>query len=243
MIRSLTTLSVRCRARAGLRSGTRLDSLRLWCGSRDSAGVDEVPEWRDWTDQETTPDQLRIEDVLEGELVTGSAILHIGIGNSSLARRFHSRARIIDGITIQKRELELALRLAIPNYTPRQGNKYSPNLPAELSRRYDFIVDNNPTTFCCCRTHLATMLANYSVLLRANGVLLSDKVGLHWTSEPNDPRWAVAEDEWSVLGGNFGLRAVRYTDFVVGLRKGSSLQAALQATRSLNRFKVPLTGA
>ncbi len=232
-----TLLSVRWRARAALWSATRLDTLPIWCGSRESSGVDETPDWRDWTDQETTPDQLRIEDVLEGEQISGKAILHVGIGNSSLAQRFHQTARVIDGITIQEQELSHARDLDLRNYRPMLGNRYSPSLLLRLKCRYDYIVDNNPTTFCCCRTHLSTMLASYSSALKTDGVILTDKVGLHWTSEPNDPRWRVSEGEWRALGRAFGLDAVRYTDFVIGLRKGPRLRNAIRSASALARIR------
>ncbi|MBX3440018.1 MAG: hypothetical protein KF861_21185, partial [Planctomycetaceae bacterium] len=92
------------------------------------------------------------------------------------------------------------------------------NIACLLSRRYDFIVDNNPTTFCCCRQHLSTMLSSYTALLRPGGVILSDVVGLDWTTQPNDPRWKLTAEEWFALGRFFGLKDVRYTDYVVGLK-------------------------
>ena len=100
-----------------------------------------------------------------------------------------------------------------------------------MNRRYHYIVDNNPTTFCCCRWHLATMLANYSALLLPG--VLTDTVGLGWASQPNDPRWRLAEREWWTLGAAFGLTEVRYTDSVIGVGRGSRWRAALVMARSL----------
>jgi hypothetical protein len=228
MMGLVRAFSVRRRARLGLKSGTRLDALPLWCGAENGIGVDEVPEYRDWTEEETTEDQLRIEDVLQDEGVEGRTIFHVGIGNSGLAARFHKTARWIDGITIQENEYRRAIDLSISNYTPLLENKYISDLALRMRRKYDFIVDNNPTTFCCCRRHFSTMLANYTELLKPDGVILTDKVGLHWTSMPNDPRWKLAESEWWTLGKLFGLRDVRYTDSVIGLKKGSAWGSALR---------------
>src|SRR5690242_9343404 len=125
MMRLLLRLPVRIQARAGLRTDTRLDEMALFCDSPNSIGVDEVEEWKDWADQETTPDQQRIEDYLaEREKTAGCAVLHVGFGNSSLAQRFHRHARVIDGITIQERELKKARGLGIPNYRPVLLSKY-----------------------------------------------------------------------------------------------------------------------
>jgi hypothetical protein len=231
----LTACSVRCRIKAGLRSGTRVDDLPLWCGSSDSSGIDEVPEWRDWTEQDTTPDQARIEDVLQDGYIEGSVLLHVGFGNSSLAKRFHKTAHAIDGITIQDNEYKHALSLSIPNYTATLANKYVANLASRLNRKYDFIVDNNPTTFCCCRWHLSTMLANYTVMLKPNGVIVTDTVGLHWASEPNDARWRLTKAEWWTLGALFGLEGIQYTSFVIGLRKIPALRSAFHIARSVTR--------
>jgi hypothetical protein len=202
----------------GLGSGTRFDALLLWCGNING-GVDEDPEWRDWTHRETTPDQMRIEDVLATLDVTGATLLHIGIGNSRLAQRFCRSAQFIDGITLQASELRHGVDLGIENYNALIANKYDPDLDSRFHRVYDFIIDNNPSTFCCCRRHLATMLANYTALLKPGGVILTDTVGLGWTSSPNDSRWGLNQGEWYQLGRIFQLVGERYTDTVIGLRK------------------------
>jgi hypothetical protein len=208
-------------------SGTRIDALPRWCGLRDSNGVDELPEWQDWTHRETTPDQERIEGMLEAECLAGRVLLHVGIGNSSLARRLHGSAEAIDGITLQENELRHAVNLGLSGYRVRKETKYAANLAIRLGRQYDFIVDNNPTAFCCCRWHLSTMLANYSEMLKPLGVILSDTVGLAWATQPNDARWKLTEREWWTLGKEFGLRSVQYTDFVVGLQRPKQRRSAL----------------
>src|SRR5262249_23304649 len=154
MMKRLTAFSVWCQGRAGVKSWTRIDNLPRWCGSRDSQGINEVPEWQDWTDRETTPDQERIEDVLRDNGVAGRVLLHVGVGNSGLAKRFHDSASSIDGITIQEKEYRHALNLALSRYRVRVETKYAADLAVKLNQKYDYIIDNNPTTFCCCRWHL-----------------------------------------------------------------------------------------
>jgi hypothetical protein len=220
--RTLRAWLVRFLATVGVQSNERLDVLPLYCGLRNSRGIDEVPEWRDWTDQETTPDQLRIEDVLSASPVKGTRILHVGVGNSSLATKFHDLAKQIDGLTLQENELRFAKELAIDNYLVELKSKFSPDLALGLAGEYDYVVDNNPTTFCCCRRHFSYMLANYTVLLNENGIILTDVIGLGWTSQPNDSRWGLSADEWWAIGGLFSLNPVRLTDQVIGLRKSSN---------------------
>lgn len=211
-------LAVSRQIEKGLRSGTRIDDLLLWCG-RPDAGVDETPEWQDWADRETTPDQGRIEDVLAHVGVRGRVLLHVGVGNSGLAQRFQASAHAIDGITIQENEVRRSRLLGLSKYRVIAANKYHSHLASTLGRQYDYIIDNNPTSFCCCRRHLAAMLANYSAMLTAGGTIVTDKVGLGWTSPPNDPRWGLTVNEWYALAAPFGLTAAPYTDHVVGLRK------------------------
>jgi hypothetical protein len=185
----------------------------------EDPGIDETPEWRDWTWQETTPDQQRLESLLEQLSTARRSILHVGIGNSSLAARFCASAERIDGITIAQREYEHAVQLGLPRYFPSVANKLSPLLRGHLGRQYDFVVDNNPTTFCCCRGHLAIMFANYAALLKTDGFIVTDTVGLNWTSQPNDERWRITPEEWWAIGDRFGLDGVRFTEYAVGLRR------------------------
>ena len=233
MFRRLAAFALRRQILAGLRSGTRVDDLLLRCNRHDGAGVNETPEWADWTDLDTTPDQLRIEEVIGKRLAHGQTLLHVGVGNSRLAERFCASTRLIDGITIQENEVRRARRLGIPNYRVVLANKYDSHLAAMCESRYDWIIDNNPTTFCCCRWHLSTMMANYAAMLRPHGVIVTDKVGLGWTSQPNDRRWGLDVDEWKGLAARFGLTGVHYSSFVIGLNKGSLWRSALHTARIL----------
>jgi hypothetical protein len=209
-------MASRRRIERGTKTGMRLDELPLWCG-RDVGGVDELPEWRDWSNRPTTPDQLRIEDALDTLEVRGKTFLHVGIGNSGLARRFHESAALIDGVTLQENESRFATTLGLPNYRAKVINKFSAHLVAALNRRYDYIVDNNPTSFCCCRNHLSTMLLSYGLLLLPRGKILADAAGLAWASTPNDARWGLNVDEWFALARSFGLDGRRTSESVVEL--------------------------
>ncbi len=183
-------------------------------------GIDESEEWRDWSAQYTTPDQLRIEAELERMDIDGARVLHVGVGNSRFAEHFAPRVAAIDGLTIQPPEKQLANTLAIENYRVFLCNKYNPHYPADLPEGgYDFILDNNPSTFACCRRHFGNMLDNYVRLLRRGGGILTDAVGLGWVVEGADPRWSLSFTDWVRLGVKHGLRAERVTESVFSLEK------------------------
>src|SRR6516165_8635629 len=92
------------------------------CGS-EQPGVASNDEAIDWTRQETTPDQVRIEAVLDTMALAGAQILHVGVGNSRLAQRFASRVRSIDGLTVRQYEKCSIKVLGTANYTVYVVNK------------------------------------------------------------------------------------------------------------------------
>lgn len=219
MIREHTWEKAFSRSHHHCSTNQRFRQLPHWCGACDALpGVAESPEWQDWTKQITTPDQLRIEETLESCLQPTDCLLHIGVGNSSLAKRFGLRCAQIDGLTIGEPEQEYSRTIGIENYSVIKRSKYDPDLLSALpAKSYNYIIDNNPTTFSCCRTHLSSMLANYVSLLAPEGTVLTDKVGLSWTSSPNDARWGISVDEWFAIGQAVGLSPVRRSGHVIGL--------------------------
>ena len=147
------------------------------CGS-ELPGVASNDEAIDWTRQETTPDQARIEAVLDTMALAGAQILHVGVGNSKLAQRFASRVRGIDGITVHENEKTSADVLAIADYTVYVVNKYGREVVSVLPRTYDFIIDNNLASFACCKKHFSVMLKNYTTVLRSRGRILTCQIGM-----------------------------------------------------------------
>jgi hypothetical protein len=140
----------------------------------------------------TTEDQLRIEDTLEGLLTPSQRILHVGVGNSSLARRFAARSAGIVGITLSDDELRHADALALPGYRVLRANKYSRDLDA-IEGGFHFVVDNNPASFGCCVSHFEDMLSAYARLLHRGGMLLTDREGMYWCYD-NGPMRLRFED-------------------------------------------------
>jgi len=152
-------------------------TYKEYCGS-EQPGVASNDEAIDWTQQQTTPDQARIEAVLDTMALTGAQLLHVGVGNSKLAQRFASRLTGVDGLTVHHNEKIYADALAIANYTVYVTNKYSRQVVSMLSHTYDFIIDNNLASFACCKTHFFIMLENYLSLLRSQGRILTCQIGM-----------------------------------------------------------------
>ena len=217
----------------------RFAELPINCGAPLQPGVDEVEKWRDWTALPTSPDQLRIEEYLSALDLGGKRILHIGAGNSGLALRFSDRAKEIVGTTISAAEAAHGAKLGLPNYRVAIHNKYSGDDGA-IAGRFDFIVDNNPTTFCCCLEHLAAMLEFYAAHLAPGGQVVTDRVGLSWTvSSPGaNRRWGFSFDDLAQMAALAGLCAYRANGYVYLLAREAPRRPPLMArmarfTRSL----------
>jgi len=199
----------------------KIQQIRRNCGEKTDLGIYEEQGWRDWSERETTPDQKRIESYLSSLSLSGKSLLHVGIGNSEFAKSFHSRVAGIDGITIEKCEYEKGLDSGLNKYRVFLLNKYSRKLSDYLGKRYDFIIDNNPSSFACCRKHFITMMKSYWKLLRPGGVILTDRLGLEWVSSLNDPLWEMSGEDWIEMGKKFNLAGTSYNEWVIGLKKTS----------------------
>lgn len=129
----------------------------------------------------------------QGFDLKGRTILHVGCGNSGLAARFAARTRAILGTTVTPGELRHAQdwieRSGTGNYWVLLHNKY---LGREwmADERFDFIVDNNASTFACCLTHFARMMEFYAGSLAPGGQVVTERVGLGWSLPHSHPRWS-----------------------------------------------------
>ena len=150
---------------------------------RPGRGIDDL-QATDFSDSQTSPDQLEIEQYLEAgtSLRPSARILHVGVGNSSLALRFHHRCAGIDGLTVIEREKARADALGLPNYSVFLLNKHGSEFPHRLQPGYEWIVDNNPASYVCCRYHFARMLENYRWALAPGGRILTHSRGLGWVA-------------------------------------------------------------
>jgi len=202
-----------------MRTETHIDLIKWDCGKTTDLGIDEVPEWQDFSERDATVDQMRIEEVLLSKNLGGKELLHIGVGNSQFAKNLHSKVKVIDGITIQLGELNKGNECKIENYRVQLLNKFSDKFVTQLNNSYDFIIDNNPTSFSCCRKHFFQMLENYYRCLKPGGIILTDKLGLNWVTTLNDKAWRLTIDDWFKIGEKLNLKMINYTSYVIGLQK------------------------
>jgi hypothetical protein len=189
-------------------------TYKEYCGS-EQPGVALNDEAIDWTQQQTTPDQVRIEAVLDTMALTGAQLLHVGVGNSKLAQRFASRLSGVDGLTVHHNEKIYADALAIANYTVYVLNKHSREVVSVLSHTYDFIIDNNLASFACCKKHFFIMLENYLSLLRSRGRILTCQIGMD--AYHDDFGCTMAYADLVSLERQFPLLVSKLTDVVYAL--------------------------
>jgi hypothetical protein len=197
----------------------RYDGCTEVCGRLDHPGLaTDMPIWIDHTGLETTVDQALIEDALDAIGVDGETqLLHVGVGNSGLARRFSSRVRLIDGLTVCEAEKTLADGLQIADYTVHFLSKYSREFLTTVTNRYDFIIDNNLASYACCKYHFHRMLDNYLWCLRPGGRVLTEQRGMDFTVEDDD-RWKLTYDDLVALGERFPVDVATVADTVYAIR-------------------------
>lgn len=164
----------------------------------------------------TTLDQQRIECALEDLAARGARILHVGVGNSSLAQRFAARSAHILGLTLSDAEKRHGDALGLPGYRIMVLNKYAPDLAA-LPAGFDFIVDNNPSNFACCVQHFEDMLTQYARLLVPGGLMLTDRIGMQWAYGPTP--MPLRYEDLLTISHTFPFSAQRITDDVFALRR------------------------
>ena len=164
------------------------------------------PALRDWSEKWTTPDQLRIEKYIDQFDLREKRVLHIGIGNSGFAKRFQERVGEIVGTSLDEPEVELARTLHFPNYRAVLHNKYSGETE-QIAGSFDFIVENNPTSACCCLRHLAELFQLLDSKLAEGGQIVTDRVGLAWIPENANPRWSFDFDDLQAVASAVGLNA------------------------------------
>jgi hypothetical protein len=195
---------------------SRFADLPFDCGNEIDPGVLDTPELRDWSARPTTDDQYRIESYLDRLDLRTKRILHIGIGNSGLARRLHRRAGEIVGTSVDGPEIGLARSLSLPNYTAIEHNKYS-GLSNGIPGKFDLIVDNNLTSSCCCISHLRRFFEFLGAKLSSDGQVITDSAGLAWIPPTAHPRWQLSFDDLAAVAKVAELIAYRIDRNILAL--------------------------
>jgi hypothetical protein len=204
---------------------SRFPGLTFDCGNRLTPGVVEGPHLRDWSRKPTTADQLRIERYVDRFDLRAKRILHIGVGNSGLAKRFHRRTGEIVGTSIDAPELTVARSLGLPNYRVVEHNKYSA-LQDDVPGQFHFIVDNNLTSPCCCVHHLAQLIHFLDAKLAEEGQIVTDAEGLAWLPDGSNPRWSFDFDDLVAAAAVAGLSAYRIDQTVYVLARTEPAEPA-----------------
>jgi hypothetical protein len=193
---------------------TRSDArVPLFSEGRQHCGTDEgtlagAPHELDWSAKLPSVDQLAIESILHNVNLGDKRLLHVGIGNSSLAARFAASLRYVDGVTVSDAELRRCNDLRLPNYTVILCNKYSTTFVAQLPHtEYDIIVDNNIASFACCQFHLKTLFASCARLLAPAGRVFTAEQGMQWTA--TDACFRMDADSLVVLAEEHGMAVSR----------------------------------
>jgi len=144
----------------------------------------DVSKFSYWENKEATNDEKDVLSYLKNNnLFYNKKILHIGIGNSYIAKNLKGFKKI-DGISLSKNELDLAKKNNIDNYEVFFQNKYCQNniLNKDLSS-YDIIIDINIKSFACCDKAFENLFETYSKMLNTNGIIISSKAGMKWSRQ------------------------------------------------------------
>ena len=192
----------------------RFSELPFDCGNDRDPGIIDSVDFRDWSARNSTPDQRRIERYLDRFDLHGKRLLHIGIGNSRLAKRFARRAAEIVGTSIDEPELQLAANARLSNYRGVRHNKYGGDHEA-VPGRFDFVIDNNPTSACCCIRHLGQLFDFLGEKLAADGQIVTDAEGLGWVNGSIHPRWKFDFADLEATAAVAGLRTYRIDSNVI----------------------------
>ncbi len=136
-----------------------------------------------WENKNETDDEKYIVNYLNTnpETLQNKNILHVGIGNSYVARRllFYNK---IDGISLSQDELNLVSKLNLSNYNFFFQNKYAKKkIFADKLKIYDLIIDVNLKSFTCCDIAFNQMFKSYVEIINTNGKIITSRSGLKWS--------------------------------------------------------------
>lgn len=143
----------------------KCDLPQLW--------IDE--EWLTKNPERISQAQVDVNTYLRASerLYKGKMILHIGIGNSSIAKELRDVFGWITGITNTKQEFEMGKL----NNVVYLLNKYNLEDFKWIDDDYDVIVDVNLKCFACCEDHWLGFMKEVQNKLKVGGRLISHTAG------------------------------------------------------------------
>jgi hypothetical protein len=157
-----------------------------------------------WIERKVTKDQQAIEAYLSTRTNTNIRLLHVGIGSSSIAKKFSDMC-IIDGLTVVQGEKEYADNLKLSNYKTYIIDKNDIDSLKKLPGNYDYIIDNDIAAYSCCKKHFEIMLETYDSLLSKSGEILIGEISLGYFDSGFPPTLQYLNK----IAGKNGLRIER----------------------------------
>jgi|TARA_B110000196_G_scaffold289200_1_gene274671 hypothetical protein len=133
-----------------------------------------------WEDRNITSDETTIFKSLLNKKISQKQILHIGIGNSQIAKEF-SLKNTIYGVSISQKEIIYAKTLSIENYHLFLSDKYSLDFKNLFPNvKFDYIIDTNLKSYSCCNESFYLFMDTLFYNLKPNGFILTSRSGMNW---------------------------------------------------------------
>ena len=134
-----------------------------------------------WESRETTSDEREIiEKILDDKFLFNKNILHVGIGNSELAKKIDASNKIF-GITLSNNEIDYAKSLNLKNYKPIFCDKYSLKFKEIFHNiKFNLIIDTNLKSYSCCQSAFDNMMESLFNYLEPGGRIITSINGMKW---------------------------------------------------------------
>ncbi|MEH6415894.1 methyltransferase domain-containing protein [Pseudomonas sp. CGJS7] len=197
-----------------------IGAQRIDCGREPDvathAAADDFASWPllDYSDCEPTEDQAAINRWLAEAALEGRDVLHVGTGNSSVARLLAGKARRIESVTVAHNEWRHGRELGLADYSVHLLNKHSLAFAERFEAgAFDCILDNNLASFACCQRHLERYFETLVRLLKPDGFVLTHWLGMQWTLDVGvddvEPVWRLDAGKLRAIASVYGLSVQR----------------------------------
>ena len=134
-----------------------------------------------WEDRETTTEEKDIIEIIsKDKFLSKKNILHIGIGNSEIAKKINSSNNIF-GISISNNEINYGKSLKLKNYKIFFCDKYSLEFKDIFHNiKFNLIIDTNLKSYSCCQNAFNFMMNNLFNYLEPDGKIITHVDGMKW---------------------------------------------------------------
>lgn len=212
-----------------------IGARRIDCGREPRIETHEAADrhasWPllDYSACEPTEDQAAINRWLEHAALDGLEVLHVGTGNSSVARLLSGKARRIASVTVARNEWEHGRGLGLRDYQVHLLNKHSLAFAERFEpASFDCILDNNLASFACCQRHLERYFETLTGLLKPGGFVLTHWLGMQWTLDVGvddvEPVWRLDAGKLRAIASAFGLSVQREDELFFLRRAHGAIQ-------------------